>query len=58
MENVTFDGYDATFVEEVPGLYKCIVCHLVLRDPVLLAACGHRLCSGCFERMKKHAADT
>ena len=58
MEDLIVDGYDATFVEEVPELYKCKVCYLVLRDPVLIVSCGHRLCSGCFERMKKHAADT
>ena len=50
-------GYDVEFVDEVPDLYKCIVCHLVLRDPVMLIQCGHRFCLGCFQSLKKHAED-
>jgi len=48
-------GYDATFVEEVREEWKCTICHLVLRDPVQIVACGHCFCSPCYQRMKEHA---
>ena len=57
MDDSIAEGYDATFIEDVADYLKCIICQLVLRNPVLMVECGHRLCSGCFNRMKKHAAD-
>ena len=50
-------GYDATFVEDVADYLKCMICHLVLRNPVMLIDCGHRLCNSCYESMKKHATE-
>lgn len=46
---------DANFVEDVADYLKCVVCHLVLKDPILFVACGHRLCKQCFDDMKDYA---
>ena len=27
-------GFDACFISEVPDYLKCVVCHLVLRQPI------------------------
>merc|ERR1712136_260945 len=48
-------GYDATFIEEIREEYKCVVCHLVLRNPLQIMSCGHRFCARCFDRIKLHA---
>ena len=48
-------GYDATFVSEVADELRCVICHLVLREPVQIMACGHRFCAQCFQRMKHHS---
>merc|ERR1711962_550460 len=48
-------GYDATFVEKPQEIYICTVCHLVLRNPVMIMQCGHRYCGPCFERLKTHS---
>merc|ERR1712168_984197 len=46
---------EALFIGEVDEVYKCIVCHLVLKDPVLIVDCGHRLCKHCFESLRSYA---
>jgi len=51
-------GYDAIFAKEVPDELKCVVCHLVLRDPLQISSCGHRFCRPCFNRMKNNAYET
>ena len=48
-------GYDANFEAEPPDYLKCIICALVLRDPVMIVECGHRFCKGCYEKMKDYA---
>ena len=48
-------GYDAAFVDEVPDEYNCVVCHLVLCQPVQIMSCGHRYCSSCFQQLLSHA---
>ena len=40
---------------DVADYLKCMVCHLVVREPVLLVECGHRFCKMCFENVKQHA---
>ena len=49
-------GYDLSFVSEVPDYLQCLVCHLVLRDPVLVIACGHKFCRPCFRQLEARAA--
>ena len=46
-------GYDAVFVNEVTDHLKCVVCQMVLKDPVQIMGCGHRFCQKCFERIQK-----
>ena len=48
-------GYEATFVEDISEDLKCVICRLVLRNPIQIMRCGHRLCNACFERMRKHS---
>ena len=48
-------GYDAEFVPEVSEFLKCVVCHMVLRNPIQIMNCGHRFCHPCFERIKNYS---
>ena len=48
-------GYDVRFVETVSDCFKCVICHFVLKDPVLFVECGHRLCRSCFNGIKDTA---
>ena len=51
---VTQEGYEACFVEKVGEDFKCILCHLVLRNPVQIMSCGHRFCANCFQRFVEY----
>lgn len=44
-------GYDNEFTSNVPEYWKCLICHLTLKDPVQIVGCGHRLCSICMESL-------
>ena len=44
-------GYDVAFIGELPDFLECPICFLVLRDPVLIVSCGHKMCLPCFQRM-------
>ena len=44
-------GYDYEFTSGVPEDWKCLVCHLTLKDPVQIVGCGHRLCNICMESL-------
>ena len=49
-------GFDDHLVlSETPDYLRCVVCSLVLRDPVQILTCGHKFCSQCFNCMKKYA---
>ena len=48
-------GYDAPFVSDVFDFLKCVVCHMVLRNPIQIMNCGHRFCHPCFERIKNYS---
>jgi len=41
-------GYDEDFVNAVDDDFQCLICHLLLKDPVL-TRCGHRFCKDCLE---------
>ena len=45
-------GFDANFISDVPEHLKYVMCHLVLRKPIQIMECGHRICAPCFERVK------
>ena len=50
-------GYDCDFVSDVPEELICVACHLVLREPVQLGECGHRLCKACANQIKSERND-
>ena len=52
---LTKSGYNFEFVGDVPDELICVVCHLVLKEPVQLVQCGHRFCKSCFNQMKTYA---
>ena len=54
---VTECGYNFDFVSDVSDELICVVCHFVLKEPVQLVQCGHRLCKSCFNQMKTYADD-
>lgn len=40
-------GFDARNLDVIHGKYLCQFCGYILRDPVQLSYCGHRLCKSC-----------
>ena len=50
-------GLEATFVSDIPEYLTCAACKLVLRDPLQISKCGHKLCSPCFERLKTYSRE-
>lgn len=42
-------GYDYQFVDTVPDVFVCNICHLPSRDPYLSVCCGHLFCSSCLK---------
>ena len=48
------EGFDAEFVKPPSTALqvKCLVCHLVLRDPCQVDCCGKRFCRPCIERVR------
>ena len=46
--NPSFGGYDDDFVSEVEDEFKCAICRLPLKDPIL-TKCGHRFCRDCLD---------
>lgn len=51
---LTESGFDFLFVNDVSDELICVVCHLVLKEPV---QCGHRLCKSCFNQIKTYGDD-
>jgi len=52
-------GYDESlFISDAPDYFHCVICTLVLRDPVQILSCGHKMCAICFEKIKVHATTT
>ena len=48
-------GYDEEFLDIPPDYLKCIICCLVLRDPIQIMRCGHRYCSACYQQIRKYS---
>ncbi|XP_065660467.1 TNF receptor-associated factor 5-like isoform X2 [Hydra vulgaris] len=48
----SFGGYDAYFINELLDEHECPVCQMALRKPIQ-TLCGHRLCLSCAEEMRK-----
>ena len=46
-------GYDVEFVEPLKDDYVCVICLLVLREPIQIESCGHRLCKICYTKICK-----
>lgn len=51
-------GYDLNTVGETPDFLKCCICTLILRKPIQISSCGHRLCKACYINLKSHATKT
>ena len=44
-------GYDVELIDEsIRVNITCIICLLILKEPVQAAPCGHRFCGGCIEK--------
>ena len=45
-------GYDVEFVDErvKEDDIECVICRLILRDPVQTQKCGHRFCKICIQK--------
>lgn len=41
-------GLEADNLNEVPAVYKCIICSLILKNPHQIG-CGHRICESCLD---------
>jgi len=52
--NMDCGGYESNFLEDPSEIFKCVVCHLVLKEPFMLVECGHRVCKGCFKQIIRH----
>jgi hypothetical protein len=46
-------GYEVTFVSGTPDYLQCPLCHLVMREPLLIVNCGHKFCGPCFRRLRE-----
>ena len=42
-------GFNASNKNILDRKYICPVCSLILRDPLQLNTCGHRLCQSCLD---------
>ena len=52
MENSSkHDHQVLNFVEELPELFKCGVCRLVLQDPYITECCGKNACHSCITKV-------
>ena len=49
----TAGGYDYQFVETLPDMLICKICHFPSREPCLSECCGHTFCKSCIDHVKK-----
>jgi hypothetical protein len=45
-------GYRSQNQESLNSVYICPLCLFILRDPVQLTDCGHRICQSCADEDK------
>ena len=43
------EGYNVEVVDD-KGTYGCLICHLILRDPIQVGCCGKRYCQVCLTK--------
>ena len=43
------------FIDKVTDHWICIICQLVLRNPVSFIDCGHRMCKSCYLKIQGEA---
>lgn len=46
-------GFDAKNKSIIDVKYICPKCSMILRDPVQLSGCGHRLCQSCIDNQHR-----
>ena len=49
METNPEPGYNVDRLEDYEERYKCFFCRLIMRNPVQLIGCGHRICQTCLD---------
>ena len=49
---VSTGGYDYQFVETLPDMLICKICHFPSREPCLSECCGHTFCKSCIDHAK------
>ena len=49
-ETAVYGGYEYEFADKLDGKFYCLVCHNVLRDPILTGCCGQHYCESCLEQ--------
>lgn len=49
-------GFSVFDIEKIDPRFKCLFCELVIKEPIQLVECGHRVCRGCFD-IRAAAAD-
>jgi hypothetical protein len=45
-------GYIVRNTNDISERYNCEFCTFILREPIQLTECGHRLCKSCIEIQK------
>ena len=48
-------GYEVKPTKEVDKAFECPVCLVILREPVQVTPCGHRVCKSCLEPILRWA---
>lgn len=54
---VEYGGYEYEFIKKLDSKYICLVCHSVLRDPMLTGCCGQHYCQTCLEQCNSISND-
>ncbi|CAF1034674.1 unnamed protein product [Adineta ricciae] len=42
-------GFNVFGIETIDSRFKCLFCDFVIKEPIQLVECGHRICRGCFD---------
>ena len=54
--DTTTVGYNFNLEDEIPAEYKCLVCHLYIRNAIELP-CSHAFCDLCLTRWEQRKVE-